>query len=286
MATFTTTYAGKDAAGLLGKAIANVASFAQGGFEIDEHARGKAVFRLVDLASAAWVDDDGAFSDEDNLTFADKPVALLFKKINETIKKTDIAVDWAAINKQPGATGGLSSADQAKVIEEVIRVVAAATDALVWSAIITEADADTTVVDQALLAITSANVVAELSKMTEAYANLTNNVGEAMFYMHPTVVAKLNTAQSGLGTNDARGFKAENFGGYKIISSTAITATKLFLTPKQNMHFAIDRYSDLSTVKVLDQSNTTGANILHLVANAALAASYVRGAEMILGTTA
>ena len=52
------------------------------------------------------------------------------------------------------------------------------------------------------------------------------------------------------------------------------------------MHFAIDRFSDLAAVKILDQSNTTGANILHIVANAALMASYARGSEMVLGTTA
>lgn len=286
MATFSTTYAGKDAAGLLGKAIASVASFAQGGFMIDENARGKAVLRLVDQAAAGWVADDGAFVDQEDLAFADKAVTLVYRKINETIKKSAISVDWSAIAKQPGATGGLSSADQAVIIDEVVRMVAAATDSLVWTSIIAEANADATVVDQALSAITSTNVVAELSKMTEAYAALTNNVGEAMFYMHPTVVAKLNTAQSGLGTNDVRGFKADNFGGYKIISSLAITSTKLFLTPKENMHFAIDRFSDLGAVKVLDQSNVTGANILHIVANAALMASYARGSEIVLGTTA
>jgi len=284
MATFSTTYAGKDAAGLLGKAIASVASFAQGGFMIDENARGKAVLRLVDQAAAGWVADDGTFADQADLAFDDKAITLVYRKINEVIKKTSLSVDWLSVNKQAGAIGGLSGADQAKIVEEVIRLIAAATDSLIWASIITEVNADSDVNDVSIATLTSANVVAQLSLIAEDYADLTNNVGEAQFYMHPSNVAKLNTAQSGLGTNDARGFKADNFGGYKIISSLAIPDAKILLTPKENMHFAIDRYSDLSAVRILDQSQTTGANVLHIVANAALAASYARGAEIVLAT--
>ena len=76
MATFTTTYAGKDAAGLLGKAIASTSSLAQGGFMIDENARGKAILRLVDQAAAGWVLDDGAFVDQADLTFEDKAIKI------------------------------------------------------------------------------------------------------------------------------------------------------------------------------------------------------------------
>jgi len=282
--TFTTTYVGKDASGLLGKMIANTPSFAQGGFTINENVKGFGNIRLVDGSADLWVDDDGTFADGGTLALTSKKVTLAFKKLNKTILKKDIATDWASADMAAGAAGNLSGQTAEAIKAECLRVAQDATEAAIWTSLITAVNADATVVDQAVSTFTSANVVAQLSLITEKYADSTNGVGEAVLYMHPSVQAMLNTAQSGLGNNDARGFKAENFGGYKIVSSIAIPKAKVLLTPVQNMHFLIDRYSDLSQFAMLDQSGVTGANAINLVVNASYAAAYVRGSEIVLGT--
>lgn len=285
MATFTTTYAGKDARGLIGESIATVASFAQDGFVIDTEAVGKAVFRFVDLAAAAWVDDDGEYEDQDNLKFADKTLPLLFKKINESIKKKDIKLDWMGLKAGKGATGELSVEDQSKIRETVVSVIAKATDSLIWSNIITAADADTKVLDAPLNVITAANVVAELDKVVAKYSELTSNVGEAVLYMNPKIRAMYNTALGGQGTNDSRGFKATDLGGYRIVSSIAIPLAKIVMTPKENMGFSIDLLTDLGEVKFLDQSTGVGGNKINIVANAAFNGAYVRAEEFVMGTS-
>ena len=282
--SFTSTYAGKDASGLLGKMIANTPSFAQGGFVINENVKGYGNIRLVDGSADLWVDDDGTFADSGTLALTSKQVTLAFKKLNKIILKKDIATDWASADQAAGAAGMLGGQTAQAIEAECLRVAQDATEAGIWGALITAMDADVAVVDQALSLLTSSNIVAELSKMTQKYAESTNVLGEAVFYMNPANVAKLNTAQGSLGNNDARGFKADNFEGYKIIASKEIPVTKVILTPKENMHFLIDRYSDLSQFSMIDQSPVTGANSIHLVVNASYAADYARGSEIVLGT--
>ena len=285
MATFTTTYVGKDATGLLGKAIANTYSLSQDGFTIKENQKGYSNIRIVDGSVNLWADDDGTFASAGDLAFVTKKVTLAFKKLNHILLKKDLAVDWASVDLAGGAAGTLGGQTSQAIQEECLRVVAQATDAAIWSGLVTEANADGTVVDQAVSTFTAANVVAELGKITAKYATMTNNLGQtANIYLHPTILAMYNTALSAQGNNDSRGFKATDFEGYKFVSSINIPVTKVFMTPKENMFFCVDQSSDLNNFSVLDQSSVTGANALHLVVNASYVASYARGSELVLGT--
>jgi hypothetical protein len=287
MATFNENYVGKDATGLLNKAIANTSSIEQGGFTMKENQKGFANIRIIDGNQNLWHNDDGNYTSTGDLDFASKQVTLGFKKLNHTIAKKDFAVNWESQDLAVGATGTIQGQSADAIREECLRIVSRATDAEIWTSLIAEAAADADVIDVPLNVITSANVVAELAKMTQAYSEKSNMLGQdVIFYCNPKVVSMYNTALGTQGDNSSVGFKASDFEGYRFVTSVEIPFASIFLTPKENMFFMVDSTSDLNRFAILDQSLTTGANSVHLVANASYAASYARGSELFYGLQA
>jgi len=284
MATFTENYVGLDATGLLNKAIANTSSIAQGGWTMHENVKGYGNIRVVDGNVNLWHDDDGNYTSTGDLDFKAKKVTLGFKKLNHTIAKKDFAVNWEALDLAVGATGTIQGQSADAIREECLRIVSRATESEIWTAFAAEATADAEVKDVTLAAITSTNVIDELGKLSVAYAEESNMLGEdVVIYCNPKVVSLYNTALAKQGNNDSRGFKADDFEGYRFITSVDIPFADIYMTPKENMHFLIDSSSDLNRFAILDQSLVTGANSVHLVANASYAASYARGSELFYG---
>ena len=182
-----------------------------------------------------------------------------------------------------GATGMISGQTRQAIDNEIVNMVANANDAFIWDtltpSIISDVDAEK--VDLTLITVN--NVIEMLNKMTSEYGEKTNNLGTAKLYMNPRIQAMYNSAQAGVGNNDARGFKADNFGGYPIISSIKINPDNLFITPFENLAYLTDLKSDLNSVKFIDQSPITGANHFRIAANVSMAVDYVRGSEIVMG---
>jgi len=282
--TITSGYIG-EAGDLLKKAFANTTSLAQGGFTIKENVKGYYNLRLVDGSEDLVKDEDGLFKDAGTMKMSDKKVTLKASKVNKTVNKHELNTDWSAKDMAAGANGMLGGQTLQAIQDEFIRIVGLAMENAIWTDIIAEADADSDVIDVDLVAITSANVIAELSKLSQAYADKSNHLGENVkIYCHPAIKAMYNTAQGSQGVNDYRGDKAQNFEGYEFVTSIKIPKDKIIMTPMENMYFMTDLKSDLANVSALDQSAVTGANSINFAANFSYKATYVRGSELILGT--
>ena len=284
--TITGGYIG-EASDLLKKAFANTSILAQGGFTIKENVKGYYNLRLIDGSEDVVVAEDGIFADSGTMALTDKKVTLVASKVNKTVAKHELNTDWASKDMASGAKGMLGGQTLTAIQDEFMRVIGLATENTVVTDIIAEAVADATVIDVPLNVITSANVIAELSKMALAYADKSNHLGEKVkIYCHPAIKSMYNTAQGAQGNNDYRGDKSENFEGYEFVTSIKIPKANILMTPVENMYFLTDLQSDLANVSALDQSTVTGANAINFAANFSLKATYVRGEELFLGTSA
>jgi hypothetical protein len=202
-----------------------------------------------------------------------------------TLKKNEIAVDWAAFDMADGATGALAGETRTKLEEEIKGRVAIGTDASIWADLVAEMVADANVVDVTLTALTVANIISNMQKVVEAFG-MTDSAGanDAAIYVSEKTKAILNGAQIGKGVLDMRGDKTQDYGGVQIITSASIPNDKIVMTRVSNMHFLCDSYSDFNTFGMIDQSPITGANAINVVMNAGFKASYVDGTQVVYGT--
>ena len=284
--TITTTYAGKKAGAMFVSAVGiDSTSIGRGGFTINQAVKGKTAIRLIKADANIWATEDGTFTPTGDLALTSKNVSLDYKKVNLTLKKNEIAVDWAAFDMADGATGTLAGETRTKLEEEIKGRVAIGTDASIWADLVAEMVADASVVDVTLTALTVANIISNMQKVVEAFG-MTDSAGanDAAIYVSEKTKAILNGAQIGKGVLDMRGDKTQDYGGVQIITSASIPNDKIVMTRVSNMHFLCDSYSDFNTFGMIDQSPITGANAINVVMNAGFKASYVDGTQVVYGT--
>jgi len=284
--TITTTYAGKKAGAMFVSAVGiDSTSIGRGGFTINQAVKGKTAIRLIKADANIWATEDGTFTPTGDLALTSKNVSLDYKKVNLTLKKNEIAVDWTAFDMADGATGTLAGETRTKLEEEIKGRVAIGTDASIWADLVAEMVADANVVDVTLTALTVANIISNMQKVVEAFG-MTDSAGanDAAIYVSEKTKAILNGAQIGKGVLDMRGDKTQDYGGVQIITSASIPNDKIVMTRVSNMHFLCDSYSDFNTFGMIDQSPITGANAINVVMNAGFKASYVDGTQVVYGT--
>ncbi len=283
--TITTNYVGKEAGSLFVSAVGMAeTTIGKGAFTVNDKVKGKGNIGLIKAGVDIWAAEDGLFSNTGTLAKTNKPVSLDYKKVNLTLLKKDFAVDWTAFDMTDGATGTIVGETRAKLEEEIKGRIAMGTDAGIWADILTEADADATVVDVTIAALTSANIIANMQKVFEAYSGLdSGGASDSLIVMSSKTRAILNGAQIGVGQLDMRGDKTQDYGGVQIIDALGVQNDTIYMTRVANLHFQADTLGDFNKFAMIDQSPITGANAIHVVMNAGFKASYADGTQLVVG---
>ena len=178
--SITTTYAGEKLQGFISAALLSANTIENGGVTVKPNVKFKAVIKS--LATGTLIADDTCdFTDSSSVTLAERILTPETFQVNLQLCKDDFRSDWDAISMGYSAFDSLPSSFQDYLIQHVAAKVAQKQEQNIWggvNATAGEYDGFATLLttDAALpntqevtgIAVTAANVVAELGKVVDA----------------------------------------------------------------------------------------------------------------------
>lgn len=144
--------------------------------------------------------------------------------------------------------------------------------------------ADATVVDVANVAITAANVIAEMGKGLQALpAAVQGKTDDLRFYVSANIMTAFRiAAASGNATSFITKDLEFTFLGIKIVVVESMPADTYVLTVKNNLIYAFDGEGDSKALKAVNLEDSVAEPLLRTRANLKVGFYHVNGAEIVL----
>ncbi len=294
------SYAGEFAGKYLGAALLSASTLDAGAVTILPNIKYKAAMKVgtfSNLVRSADCDFDATTS---GLTLTEKVLTPSELQVNLQICKKELHADWEAAQMGFSAFDELPPLFSDYVISRVAAEVANATETSIWSGAAGEGSfdgflqvalADGDVNDITAVAITSANVIAQLGSVVDsAVTNCPAILGKEDL----TLYVSTNVAQAyiralggfaatigGAGT-DNKGTQwynggALSFEGINIFVAKGFGSNKALLTPKSNLFFGTGLLDDRNEVRVIDMADTDGSQNVRVVMR------YTAGVQIGIG---
>jgi len=150
--------------------------------------------------------------------------------------------------------------------------------------IITQALADSSVIDVVGTTVSTANVEAELAKVFLAIpANVKSDGKGVKIYASQNVVDAYAIAQGNLAYGlDSASAKEMRFAGIPVVVAPLMPANKMVATYPSNIAIGVDLMGDMNEVSIIDTRPTLGENAYRVVARWKFGVTYKIGAELVL----
>jgi len=150
--------------------------------------------------------------------------------------------------------------------------------------IITQALADSSVIDVVGTTVSTANVEAELAKVFLAIpANVKSDGKGVKIYASQNVVDAYAIAQGNLAYGlDSASAKEMRFAGIPVVVAPLMPANKMVVTYPSNIAIGVDLMGDMNEVSIIDTRPTLGENAYRVVARWKFGVTYKIGSELVL----
>ena len=290
----TTTYAGEFAGEYIAAALLSASTIDDGGLTVKANIAYKEVIKK--LATGALVTAAGCdFVPNSSVTLTERIIQPVELQVNLQLCKYDFVNDWEAQQMGYGLGQTLPPKFSDFLIAHVASEVAQNTELCIWQGdtaagannsfdgfeklIAASAAAGDIPAGQqiAKAAITSANVIAELSKVVDAIPSQLYGKEDLFIYV-PSAIAKAYVqalggfAANGLGANgvNAQGTQWWNNGsltvnGVKIFVCPGMSSDVMYAAQRSNLYFGTGILNDTNVVKVLDMADLDASNNVRMV---------------------
>ena len=290
----TTTYAGEFAGEYIAAALLSASTIDDGGLTVKANIAYKEVIKKLatgSLVSPASCD----FTPNSSVTLTERIIQPVELQVNLQLCKYDFVNDWEAQQMGYGLNQSLPPKFSDFMIAHVAAEVAQNTELCIWQGdtaagtnnsfdgfeklIAASAAAGDIPAGQqiAKAAITSANVIAELSKVVDAIPSQLYGKEDLFIYV-PSAIAKAYVqalggfAANGLGANgvNAQGTQWWNNGsltvnGVKIFVCPGMSSDVMYAAQRSNLYFGTGILNDTNVVKVLDMADLDASNNVRMV---------------------
>lgn len=301
----TTTYAGEFAGKYIAAALLEANTLASGGFDIMPNVKYKAVLKKA--ATSGLVKDGSCdFTAVGNVTLTEKVITPESFQINVQMCKSDFRTDWEAAQMGYSAHDQLPPKFSDFIIGHIAAQLAEQIEQNIWSGdtttsgefdgIETQLAVDTDLVAAQEIqgvAVTSANVQAQLREITNAIPNRIYGKEGLRIYASVNIVKAYIASlggfgASGLGANgvDAKGTMwytdgSLSFDGIDIFMANGMTSDTAICTYKDNLVFATGLMNDQNEVKIIDTSEILGDQNVRIVMRYTAAATYKYAEDIV-----
>lgn len=153
-----------------------------------------------------------------------------------------------------------------------------------YGGLIDELEADTTVVPVTGVAITKANVVAELDKVYQAIPDEILESSDLVISVSSNVARAYRQAQASMGMNTTVGDKELDYLGIRMESLSGLPADTMVAYRVKNIGFLTGLESDLNQVRVIDMDETDLSGNLRTKVVLEIGVGYSFGEEIVLYT--
>tara|TARA_R100001244_G_scaffold11860_2_gene14040 strand:+ start:15630 stop:16523 length:894 start_codon:yes stop_codon:yes gene_type:complete len=292
--SLTKLYAGKAAAGYLSASLLSGETLGKSNLTLLPNVAYKVNLRNFSMANAAVADATCAFTSAGDVTYVEKALAPKRLQVNRALCKNDWLSTWAGENMRAGLDGTLQTDFANYLISYTGALVGQQVEKSIWAgaagtggefdgfeALMT---ADAAVVDVSAGTLSAANIVAELGKVRDAIPNAVYGHDDLAIFVGTAAWKYYVQAQSTLGyLNEFNAaVTAANFQGIAIKLAPGMSADTMVAGRKSNMFFATDLESDMTEVKLLDQTMVDGSDNVNLVIKFNAGVGYSTGADMVL----
>ena len=302
--SITSTYAGESAGKYISAALLSGATIENGGIEIMPNVKYKSVIQK--LATDGLVKDATCdFNATSTLTLTERVIQPEEFQVNLQLCKKDFHSTWEAVSMGYSAFDNLPASFQDYLIGHVAAKVAQKQEQNIWRGVnanageydgfVTLATADADVIDViAAVAVTSANVIAELGKIVDAIPSALYGKEDLSLFVSQNIARAYVRAlggfgASGLGANgtNAQGTQwwnngALSFDGVKIFVANGLADNTAMAAEKSNLFFGTGLMSDQNEVKILDMADLDGSDNVRVVMRFTAGVQYGIGSDIVL----
>ncbi len=307
--SITTTYAGEKAAGYISAALLSANTIENGGITVKPNVKFKQVIKRLSTTDLI-ADGSCDFAATDTVTLDEKILQPEEFQVNLNLCKTDFRDDWDAISMGYSAFDNLPPSFQEFLIAEIIAKIAEKNESNIWmgatavagqfDGLVALATADATVIDVTGVStgaggITSANVIAELGKATDAMPAALYGKPDVRLYVAQNVYKAYVRALGGFGADGlgANGYEGKGnnqsisglmFDGVQIFLAQGLDPNYMYLAETSNIFFGTGLLSDHNEVKVLDMSDLDGSQNVRFVMRFTAGVQHGFGSDIVLYT--
>jgi len=305
--SITTTYSGEFSKKYISAALLSASTIENGGIEVMPNVKYKSVIQR--LATDAIVKDATcAFDATSTVTLTERVITPEEFQVNLELCKKDFASTWQSIEMGMSAFETLPKSFADYLIAHVAAKVAEKTETNIWrgatanagefNGFVALATADSNVVDVVGTTVTASNVIAELGKVVDAIPAALYGKEDLHIYVSQNVArayvrALGGFAASGLGANGTNAMGTQwfnngslSFDGVKIFVANGLASNYMMAAQKSNLYFGTGLLNDMNEVRLIDQSEVTGAQTINVIMRFTAAVQYGIGSEIVLYTPA
>ena len=284
--TITSTYAGEFAGKYISASLLSGNTIANGLIEVKPNVKFKEVLKRVDL-SGVVANASCDFTDAGTVTLTERIIEPKSLQVNLEICKTPFESDWEAISMGYSAHDNLPATFSDYFIGLMAGKIAEKTEQDIWSGTAGAGSFDgfSTLLTAATLpagqditgvAVTAANVIAELGKVADAVPSSLYGNEDLYIYVSQNVWRAYKRALGGFAADGlgANGYMAQGqnqdidiqyFDGISVVCANGLADDTMVSTLKSNLFFGTGLLADHNEVKVLDMADLDGSKNVRFI---------------------
>jgi len=292
--SLTKTYAGKAAAGFMSASLLSGETLAKGNLTVLPNVAYKVNLNNFNLAAAAVTDATCDFTSAGDVTYVEKALTPKRLQLNRAICKNNWLSTWAGANMRAGLDGSLQTDFASYLISYAGSLVGQQVETSIWagagassgqfSGFVEQMTADAGVVDVTATTLSAANIIAQLGAVRDAIPAAVYGQEDTCIFMGTAAIKFYIAAQAALGYMNQyhAGSTDLNFEGIPLKWAPGMAADTMVAARKSNLFFATDLESDLTEVKLLDQSMVDGSDNVNMVMRFNAGVGYSTSADCVL----
>jgi hypothetical protein len=277
--SITTTYAGEFAGKYVSAALLSGNTIANNLIEVKPNVKFKEVLKRVNL-SGAIKNASCDFTDAGVVALTEKIIQPKELQVNLELCKTPFKSDWEAVSMGYSAHDNLPSNFSDYFIGLMSESIAEQTEKDIWAGVagdgtfdgfktLLNADAGHTGTKKITgVAITSANVVAELGKIVDAIPSEVYGKEDLYIYVAQNIFRAYKRALGGFqtaGLGHNQDMDIQYFDGVKVVACNGLSNNNAIAAQKSNLFFGTGLLSDHNEVKVLDMADLDGSQNVRFI---------------------
>jgi len=290
----TTNYVGEVAGDYIGKMIKGSNTLSDNLVTILPNIVSTTYLRKIETADS-FVDYVCGFTPAGSITLSEYAITPKKIKWDSELCKEDFRQLWTA--KEMGFSAhndSLPATEQGAILMDMARVIARKVDLDIWqgdnttgkfNGLIPQLVADASVIDVATpVAITSANVEAELARFVDAVPDAVIGADDLVLGVSTNVLRALKKVQgSQARANGTFANPSEfDFNGYTLTEIKALSANTMVAYTKSNVTFVTGLLADHNEIKIKDMDETDLSGNIRMKVVFTGAIGYAYGGEIVL----
>lgn len=293
--TITSNYAGEFAGKYISAAVLSANTIANNGVTVIPNVKFKTTLKKA-VVSGLVTDATCDFTDTGVVTLSDKVLTVSEKQVNLQLCKTPFEQDWEAVSMGYSAFDNMPSTFSDFFIAKMLKDIALDTENFLWNATtglgkLLKTDGATAI--STPVAITSANVLAELGRVVDAIPPALYGTEDLRIYVSQNVAKAYVRALGGFGASGlgSNGYANQGntwytngtsltFDGIELFVANGLPASTMVAAQISNLFVGFGLLDDQNLVKTIDMADIDGSKNVRFIAR------FTRGLQVGIGADA